>query len=109
MVQNAIIRKVELETIGHFGNVVCVTIHFDDRCIGYRQNTANCGYVIRTLIEVLGLTAENGIALSDIRNIPCRIDIDEYDNVSLIMHPTLDRCISIESLFSANKDSIRWF
>ena len=73
-IENNIIEKVDVNCIGHFGN--CVT--FEIQCknvyaMCHYNNTANLGFIIKKFIELMGLTDEDGIRLSNIKNIPCRI------------------------------------
>lgn len=73
-IENNIIEKVDVNCIGHFGN--CVT--FEIQCknvyaMCHYNNTANLGFIIKKFVELMGLTDEDGIRLSNIRNVPCRI------------------------------------
>lgn len=73
-IENNIIEKVDVNCIGHFGN--CVT--FEIQCknvyaMCHYNNTANLGFIIKKFIELMGLTDEDGIRLSNIRNVPCRV------------------------------------
>lgn len=73
-IENNIIERVEVNCIGHFGN--CVT--FEIQCknvyaMCHYNNTANLGFIIKKFVELMGLTDEDGIRLSNIRNVPCRI------------------------------------
>ena len=73
-IENNIIESVDVNCIGHFGN--CVT--FEIQCknvyaMCHYNNTANLGFIIKKFVELMGLTDEDGIRLSNIRNVPCRI------------------------------------
>lgn len=73
-IENNIIESVDVNCIGHFGN--CVT--FEIQCknvyaMCHYNNTANLGFIIKKFVEIMGLTDEDGIRLSNIRNVPCRI------------------------------------
>lgn len=73
-IENNIIEKVDVNCIGHFGN--CVT--FEIQCknvyaMCHYNNTANLGFIIKKFIELMGLTDDDGIRLSNIKNVPCRI------------------------------------
>lgn len=39
---------------------------------GY-NNISNLGYIIRAFFEVIGLSEEDGLRLSEIKNVPCRL------------------------------------
>lgn len=73
-IENNIIERVDVNCIGHFDNLVTLQIVCKNvwAMSGY-NNTANIGFIIKKLVELLDLTQEDGIRLSDIKNIPCRI------------------------------------
>jgi hypothetical protein len=73
-IENNIIEKVDINTIAHFGNVTCFEILCSNVCAmsGY-INTKNLGYIIKTFIEFFDLSEEDGLRLSRIKNIPCRL------------------------------------
>lgn len=73
-IQNNIIEKVDVNTIAHFGNVTCLEIICEDICpMSTYNNTGNLGLLIRALIELLDLAEEDGLRLSKIKNVPCRL------------------------------------
>lgn len=71
---NEAISKVDIDIIAHFGNVVCLEIYCKD-IVPYscRNNTKSIGVLIKNLVEFLELSEENGIRLSEIKNIPIRL------------------------------------
>lgn len=77
-VKNDIIEKVDVNTIAHFGNATCLEIMCSNICpmSGY-NNTGNLGFIIRALIELLDLSQEDGLRLSKIKHIPCRLVFNE--------------------------------
>lgn len=73
-IENNIIERVEVNCIGHFGNCVTLEIYCHNVCaMCHYNNTANLGFIIKKFVELMGLTDEDGIRLSNIRNVPCRI------------------------------------
>lgn len=73
-IENNIIESVDVNCIGHFGNCVTFEIRCKNVCaMCHYNNTANLGFIIKKFVELMGLTDEDGIRLSDIRNVPCRI------------------------------------
>ena len=73
-IENNIIERVEVNCIGHFGNCVTLEIYCHNVCaMCHYNNTANLGFIIKKFVELMGLTDEDGIKLSNIRNVPCRI------------------------------------
>ena len=74
VIMNNVIEKVDVNTIAHFGNVTCLEIICKDICpMSTYNNTGNLGFLIRALIELLDLSEEDGLRLSKIKNIPCRL------------------------------------
>jgi len=73
-IENNIIEYVDVNTIAHFGNVTCLEIVCTNVCpMTSYNNTNSLGYLIRALIELLDISKEDGIRLSKIKNIPCRL------------------------------------
>lgn len=73
-IENNFIEDVDVNTIAHFGNLTCFEIMCTNVCpmSGY-NNIGNLGYIIRAFFEVIGLSEEGGLRLSEIKNIPCRL------------------------------------
>ena len=73
-IENNIIEKVDVNTIAHFGNVNCFVIACTNVCpMSAYNNTQNLGYTIKAFIELFDLSEEDGLRLTDIKNIPCRL------------------------------------
>ena len=73
-IENNFIEEVNINTIAHFGNLTCFEIMCTNVCpmSGY-NNIGNLGYIIRAFFEVIGLSEEDGLRLTEIKNIPCRL------------------------------------
>lgn len=73
-IENNLIKYLNINTIAHFGNTTCLEIVCDNvwPMSGY-NNTRSLGYIIRAFIELFGLSREDGLRLTDIKNIPCRL------------------------------------
>lgn len=73
-VENNIIEKIDIDVIAHFGNSVCFEIICTNvfAMSGY-NNTANVGFLIKKFIELFDLEEEDGIRITKIKNIPCRL------------------------------------
>ena len=63
VIRNDIITSVDIDVIGHFGN--CSSLEIYGKII-----------LVRALVELFEISEEDGIRLSDIKNIPCRILLD---------------------------------
>ena len=104
-IENNIINKLDIEIIAHFGN--CVSLIMDCYCcrpLPLYNSTANIGYIIKRLVEFLGIEEEDGLALSQIKNVPIRIVYDNNKTVAL-GHFMKDKFITIEDLMEGNKDA----
>ena len=103
-IENNIIERVDVNCIGHFGNLVTLQIVCKNvwAMSGY-NNTANIGFIIKRLVELLDLTQEDGVRLSQIKDVPIRIVYSD-SNCSFgskcvgIGHFMKDRFVLIEDL-----------
>lgn len=102
-IENNIIERVDVDTIAHFGNLTSFEIYCPN-VVPYssRNNTSNLGEVIRAFIELMRLEEEDGIRLSQIKNIPCRLVFDGENawgsKVIGIGHFMQDRFVLIDDL-----------
>ena len=73
-IENNIIEYVDINTIAHFGNLTCFEIVCSNVCAmsGY-NNIGNLGYLVRAFIELFDLSEEDGLRLTRIKKIPCRL------------------------------------
>lgn len=73
-IENNYIEEVDINTIAHFGNATCFVVMCSNVCatIDY-NNIRNLGYIIRAFIEFFELYKEDGLRLTEIKNIPCRL------------------------------------
>lgn len=73
-IENNIINYIDINVIAHFGNCICFEIMCGDICpMSAYNNTDNIGYMIRAFIELFDLSEEDGIRISNIKKIPCRL------------------------------------
>lgn len=99
-IQNGIIQKMDLNVIGHFGNIVTLNMPISigggicDPLSGYNA-TISCGVYIRTLFELFELSKEDGCRISTISDIPCRIAKNNCKVVA-IGHFISDKFIAID-------------
>ena len=73
-IENNVIKYVDVNVVAHFGNAICFEIYCDNivPLSGY-YNTNNLGYMIKAFVELLGADREDGVRLSELKNIPCRL------------------------------------
>ena len=73
-IANNIITNVNINTIAHFGNSTCFEIACSDVYpMSCRNNLQNLGYILRAFIEFFELSEEDGLRITQIKNIPCRL------------------------------------
>ena len=78
-INNDIIRDVDINIIAHFGNLVSFDVFCDNCAIihGY-NNTKNIGWIIKAFVELFDIGKEDGLLLTRIQDIPCRVISDGY-------------------------------
>lgn len=69
--------SLDVQVIGHFGNSVSLVIAAKD-VIPYSayNNTKNIGFIIKYLIELLGIQKEDGLLISEVKDVPARLVFD---------------------------------
>ena len=73
-VENNIIKEIDINIIAHFGNIPCLTIMCENICpYGSYNDIARLGYLLKAFVEFFGVDREDGVMLSKIKNIPCRL------------------------------------
>lgn len=73
-IANNIITNVNINTIAHFGNLTCFEIACSDVYpMSCHNNLQNLGYILRAFIEFFELSEEDGLRITQIKNIPCRL------------------------------------
>lgn len=79
-IDNNLIKYIDVNVIAHFGNCTCLEIMCENVCpMSTYLNTKNLGLVIKRFVELMDLEREDGIRISEIKNIPCRLIFDEQD------------------------------
>lgn len=76
-VENNIIKEIDINIIAHFGNIPCLTLMCENIVpYGHYNDIHRLGYLLKAIVEFFNLEREDGIMLSKLRNIPCRIVFD---------------------------------
>lgn len=72
--------SLDVQVIGHFGNSVSLVIAANN-VIPYSSynNTENIGFIIKYLVELLGIEKEDGLLISDVKDIPARLIFDSKE------------------------------
>lgn len=73
-IENNMVTSIDLNVIAHFGNITCLEMFFTN-CVLFSD--CNIGGllpdVLKAIVEVLEIENEDGLRISEIKNIPCRI------------------------------------
>ena len=73
-IENNKVTNIDLNVIAHFGNITCLKMFFTN-CVLFSD--CNIGGllpdVLKAIVEVLEIENEDGLLISEIKNIPCRI------------------------------------
>lgn len=74
IIENAMLEYMDIDIIGHFGNVTTFNMVTNCCCIFSDYNMgAILSEVIKCVIEVLNLSEEDGLHLFKVKNIPIQI------------------------------------
>lgn len=73
-IENNMIRNVEVSVVGHFGNITTLEVFCENCCMFSQYNIGTLlPDVLKTIVEVLDLSEDNGVRLSEIKDIPIRL------------------------------------
>jgi hypothetical protein len=82
-IENNIITSIDVNIIAHFGNCVCLEIACKNvwPVSGY-VNTKNIGAMLQAFVKLFDLEEEDGVRISEIKNVPCRLIFENGYNKS---------------------------
>lgn len=73
-IENNIIKSIDINVVGHFGNITTVEMWCEDCCLFSGINAGGLlPDILKAIIEVLDLSNEDGLRISKIKNVPIRI------------------------------------
>lgn len=73
-IENNLIEDVNINTIAHFGDVTCFEIGCSNVYPMSRYNNiGNLGYIVRAFVELFDLSKDDGVRLTEIKDLPCRL------------------------------------
>lgn len=72
--------SLDVQVIGHFGNSVSLVIAAKN-VIPYSayNNTENIGFIVKYLVELLGIQKEDGLLISKVKDVPARLIFDSKE------------------------------
>lgn len=74
VIENAMLKYMDIDIIGHFGNITTFNMVTNCCCIFSNYNMgAILSDVIKCVIEALNLSEEDGLHLSKVKNVPIQI------------------------------------
>lgn len=77
-VENNIIKNIDINIIAHFGNIPCLQIVCENICpYGTYNDIERLGFLLKAIVELFGVEREDGVLLSELKNIPCRLVFKE--------------------------------
>ena len=73
-VENNMVTSIDLAVVAHFGNITCLEMFFTNCALfsGYNIG-AFLPDVLKAIVEILEIENEDGLRISKIKNVPCRI------------------------------------
>lgn len=73
-VENNMVESIDLNVIAHFGNITCLEMFFTNCALFSGYNIGGLlPDVLKAIVEVLEIENEDGLRISKIKNVPCRI------------------------------------
>lgn len=73
-IENNVIKSVDINIIAHFGNIPCFTVMCDNICpYGTYNDIQRLGYLLKAFVEFFEVDREDGVMLSKLKDIPCRL------------------------------------
>ena len=108
-IKNNMLEAIEINVIGHVGNLTTLEMFFTNCCLFSQYNLANLiGTVLKVIFEVFELTEDNGLRLSKIKNIPVRI-VSENSWGSKVIgfgHFMKDRFVLVEDVIAIARENL---
>lgn len=109
-IENNILKSIEINLIAHFGNIATLEMFFEDCCLfsGYNLG-ATIPFILKSIIEILDLSEEDGLRISQIKNVPVRIVLqgNGLGKVIGFGHFMKDRFVLAEDLIEISKENLK--
>ena len=107
-IENNILKGIDVNVVGHFGNITTLEMQFTNCCLFSGYNLGSLlPFVLKVIVESLELSKDNGIRLSDIKEIPIRIVSNSpYGRVIGFGHFMKDRFLLVEDIIKLAKENL---
>ena len=97
-IENNIIESIDVRTIGHFNNITTLRLCLSNCTLLSDNNmTGILHLMIKNIIELFDLTDDDGIELSKIKKVPCRIGQKDF-KVKVIGNFMSDKFLVVQDL-----------
>ena len=109
VIENAMLEYMDIDIIGHFGNITTFNMITNCCCIFSNYNMgAILSEVIRCVIEVLNLSEEDGLHLSKIKSVPIQIVSKGWGSkVEVFGYFIGDRFVMVNDVIALAKDNVK--
>lgn len=106
-IENNMLKKIDVNVVGHFGNITTLEMQFTNCCLFSGYNLGSLlPFVLKVIVESLELSEDNGIRLSDIKEIPIRIvSSSSYGRVIGFGHFMKDRFLFVDDIIQLAKEN----
>lgn len=109
-IENNILKSIEINLIAHFGNIATLEMFFEDCCLFSNYNLGTTiPFILKSIIEILDLSEEDGLRISKIKNVPVRIVL-QGNGLGRIVgfgHFMKDRFVLAEDLIEISKENLK--
>lgn len=109
-IENNILKSIEINLIAHFGNIATLEMFFENCCLfsGYNLG-ATIPFILKSIIEILDLSEEDGLRISQIKNVPVRIVLQGNGLGRIVGFGNFmkDRFVIAEDLIELSKENLK--
>ena len=108
-IENNMLTSLDINVIAHFGNIITLEMWFKNCCLFSNYNLGPLvSDVLKTIVEILDLSKEDGLRLENIKEIPVRIVLEggSMGKVVGFGHFMKDRFVLAEDIINMAKENI---
>lgn len=107
-IENNLLNSLDVSLTAHFGNSVTCEMQFENCCLFASYNLGGLtADVLKAIIECLKLSEEDGLRISEVKNIPVRIVCDsKWGKVIGFGHFMEDRFLLADDIIAMAKENM---